>query len=50
MVAALTMLEINGCRLIDYKEDINSLKASFKNNDISGAERWLTAHIIENNY
>lgn len=50
LVASLTMLEINGYRLIDYKEDIGELKALFKSNDISGAERWLTAHTIDNNY
>lgn len=50
LVASLTMIEINGCRLFDYKKDIDELKDSLKRNDISGAERWLSAHTIDNSF
>lgn len=50
LVATLTMLEINGCRLVYYKENIDELKNFFKKNDLLGAERWLSAHTIDNSF
>ena len=44
VVAALTMLEVNGIRLADYRKDIDTLRACFASNDVTGAEAWLEQH------
>ena len=48
LVSSLTMLEINGVRLTDYKRDIDELRAYFKDNDINKAEEWFDNHRVVN--
>ena len=48
LVASLTMLEINGLRIIDYKKDLDELLRYFSDNDVVKAEEWFEAHRADN--
>ena len=45
-VAALTMLEINGLKPVNYLRDIDGLYQCFSENDIGKAEGWINSHVV----
>lgn len=45
-VAALTMLEINGLKPVNYLRDIDGLYQCFSENDIGKAEAWINSHVV----
>ncbi|MEE0874795.1 MAG: hypothetical protein UIH27_15180 [Ruminococcus sp.] len=46
VVATLTMLEINGIKLANYRNDIDSLKQYLSDNNVDEAEKWINRHIV----
>lgn len=46
VVAALTMLEINGSMPVHYKNDIDGLFRCLSENNIAQAEQWIKNHVV----
>lgn len=46
VVAALTMLEINGSMPVQYEDDIDGLYHCFSENNIEQAEQWIKNHVV----
>lgn len=43
-LAALTLLELNGYKMVDYKDDMNNLMNLFENNEYEKACEWIKKH------
>ena len=50
ILAILTLLDLNGMKLVNYQDDFKELANGIKNNDIKAVTTWIRSHLADNIY
>ena len=50
VLALLTLLDINGYKMVNYSKDIDELCGYLEEKDIDNTCTWINAHLVEEGY
>jgi prophage maintenance system killer protein len=50
VLALLTLLDINGYKMVNYKKDIEELCGYLEEKNIDNTCKWINAHLVEEGY